>query len=130
MSRRRKNRNIGFRAFEDTDSDILTWWESMPPGERSAALRDLIRVGIGSKHTEHDGNGHTPEITQVAEDTAWLRAAMMELPTYLEGLFSRAPMARVETQVATTIDSQPAEQPRLDQVDIDRRRANMKRSTW
>ncbi len=130
MSRRHKNRNIGFRAFEDTDSDILTWWESMPPGERSAALRELIRAGIGGNRAKHNGNGHIPEITQVAEDIAWLRAAMTELPTYVEGLFSRAPVMRIETQVATAFDSQPAEQPKLDQADIDRRRANMKRSTW
>ncbi len=129
MSRRRKSKNIGFRAFEDTDRDILTWWESMPPGERSAALRDLIRAGISSSVTKPNGNGHTSEMVQVAEDTAWLRAAMMELPTYLEGLFSRAPVMRIEAQPV------PAEepsigQPGLDQTEVSRRRANMKRSTW
>jgi hypothetical protein len=129
MSRRRKSRNIGFRVFEDTDTDIVTWWESMPPGDRSAALRDMIRAGISASGTKHNGNGHGTEIVQVAEDTAWLRAAMLELPTYLERLLSQLPAARADVQVVTT-DGQPEEQSRLEQAAVDRRRANMKRSTW
>lgn len=129
MSRRRTSRNIGFKAFEDTDADILQWWESMPAGERSAALRKVIRAAITSEGANHTGNGATPEMVQVAEDTAWLRSAMMELPNYLEGLFSRMPVAQVVTQ-SVSDEGQPAEQPRLDQVAVDRRRANMKRSSW
>ncbi len=126
MSRRRQNRNIGFRAFEDTDRDILDWWESMPSGERSAALRGLIRAAIGGRphHGNGNGNGHTPLMEQVATDTAWLRSAFMELPTYLEGLLSRMPAAPTE---ARTVD--PEGQP-ADQQAVERRRANMKRSTW
>jgi hypothetical protein len=129
MSRRRKSRNIGFRVFEDTDTDIVTWWESMPPGDRSAALRDMIRAGISASGTKLNGNGHTPEMVQVAEDTAWLRAAMLELPTYLERLLSQLPAARADVQVVTA-DGQPEEQARLEQAAVDRRRANMKRSSW
>lgn len=128
MSRRRKSRNIGFKAFEDRDMDILSWWDSMPAGERSAALRDLIRAAIRNGANQN-GNGHAPEMGQVAEDTAWLRSAFMELPTYLEGLFSRIPVAQVEVQTVNA-GVQPDEQPKIDQVAVDRRRANMKRSTW
>ncbi len=125
MSRRRKSRNIGFKAFEDTDTDILQWWDSMPSGERSAALRDLIRAEITNGGANHNGNGHAPEMVQVAADTAWLRSAFMELPTYLEGLFNRMPMAHAEGQPVNA-----EAQPKLDQVAVDRRRANMKRSSW
>jgi hypothetical protein len=129
MSRRRKSRNIGFKAFEDTDTDILQWWESMPAGERSAALRKVIRATITNSVANRNGNGHAPEMVQVAEDTAWLRSAMMELPTYLEGLFSRMPVAQIVAQVVGS-EGQPESQPTMDQVAVDRRRANMKRSSW
>ncbi len=129
MSRRRKSRNIGFKAFEDTDTDILQWWDSMPSGERSAALRDLIRATITNDGANQNGNGHAPEIVQVAADTAWLRSALMELPNYLEGLISRMPVAQAEVQ-AVSVQGQPEEQPKLDQVAVDRRRTNMKRSSW
>jgi hypothetical protein len=127
MSRRRTSRTIGFKAFEDTDADILQWWEAIPAGERSVKLRKVIRAAMISDGTSH--NGHAPEMVQVAEDTAWLRSAMMELPTYLEGLFSRMPVAQVVVQSVSS-EGLPAEQPRLDQTAVDRRRANMKRSSW
>jgi hypothetical protein len=129
MSRRRQNRNIGFRAFEDTDRDILDWWESMPSGERSAALRGLIRAVIGGQPKNANGNGHAPLMEQVATDTAWLRSAFMELPAYLEGLLSRMPAAQAQSQTIDP-DGQSAEQLSLDQQSVERRRANMKRSTW
>jgi hypothetical protein len=129
MSRQRKSRNIGFKAFEDTDTDLLEWWDSMPAGERSAALRNLIRGAIRQGGSKQNGNGHASEMVQVAEDTAWLRAAIMELPTYLEGLLSRLPAVRPEAQTVST-EEQPVAQPRLEQAAMDRRRANMKRSTW
>src|SRR5258708_37472270 len=97
----------------------------MPSGERSAALRDLIRAEITNGGANHNGNGHAPEMVQVAADTAWLRSAFMELPTYLEGLFNRMPMAHAEGQPVNA-----EAQPKLDQVAVDRRRANMKRSSW
>src|SRR5258708_22891512 len=101
----------------------------MPSGDRSRALRDLIRAEITNGGANHNGNGHAPEMVQVAADTAWLRSAFMELPTYLEGLFNRMPAAHAERQPVNA-EAQTEEQLRLDQVAVDRRRANMKRSTW
>ncbi len=129
MSRRRRSRNIGFKAFEDTDTDILQWWESMPAGERSAALRQVIRAAITNGNANHNGNGHSPEMVQVAADTAWLRSAMMELPTYLEGLLSRMPVAQAAAQTVSS-EGQPEQQAKMDQAAVDRRRTNMKRSSW
>ncbi len=129
MNRQRNSRTIGFKAFEDTDADILEWWESMPAGERSIALRTLIRAGISVGEAKHNGNGHMPDMVQVAADTAWLKSAMLELPTYLEGLLNRIPAARSDAQPVPA-DVQPDDQPQLDQAALDRRRANMKRSAW
>jgi len=109
----------------------LQWWQAMPPGERSIALRKLIR---GALHPEGatangNGNGHTRELGQVAADTAWLKAALSELPAYLERMFSRVSVTQNAAQ------NPPAEapddgQPRLDPEALGRRRANMKRSSW
>jgi hypothetical protein len=46
---KRRYRMITFKVFEDTDSDILDWWESIDEGERSDALRDLIRGYLGKQ---------------------------------------------------------------------------------
>lgn len=124
-----KKTTISMKANPATDADIIAWWESLPAGERSAALRQVIRAAMCSGSPKQNGNGHLPEMVQVAADTAWLRAALMELPTYLEGLFSRASVMRLEAQ-PVTVDAQSAEQPKLDQSAVDRRRANVKRSTW
>jgi hypothetical protein len=120
--------SIGFKANVESDQDIIAWWEALPTGDRSRALRDLIRAAITNGGANHNGNGHAPEMVQVAEDTAWLRSALMELPNYLEGLLSRMPVA-AEGQ-AVSVQGQPEPQPIVDQAALDRRRANMKRSSW
>jgi hypothetical protein len=129
MQTMRAKTSIGFKANAEADQDIIAWWEALPTGDRSRALRDLIRAAITNSGANHNGNGHAPEMVQVAADTAWLRSALMELPNYLEGLFSRMPVAHTEGQ-AVCAQGQPEEQPRMDQVALDRRRANMKRSSW
>src|SRR5258708_39679179 len=96
----------------------------MPSGERSAALRDLIRAEITNGGANHNGNGHAPEMGQVAADTPWLRPAFLELPTYLEGLFNRMPMAHAEGQ---PVNAQA--QPKPDQVALDRPRPHRKHSS-
>ena len=46
---KRRYQTITFKAFEDSDRDILDWWEGIEEGERSDALRDLIRVYLGKQ---------------------------------------------------------------------------------
>ena len=41
--KRRVSRMIGFKAFIDTDQDIIAWWDELPPGQRSEVLRTIIR---------------------------------------------------------------------------------------
>ncbi len=123
--------SIGFKASAETDQDIIAWWEALPTGDRSRALRAIIRAAINQQanHPNGNSNSNNPIMEQVATDTAWLRAALIELPTYLEGLFTRMPVAQAEVQSANA-GVQPEEQLRLNQAALERRRANMKRSTW
>lgn len=41
--RPRPGKLIGFKAFVDTDQDIIAWWDALPPGQGSEVLRTLIR---------------------------------------------------------------------------------------
>jgi hypothetical protein len=43
---------IGFKAFIDTDQDIIAWWDDLPPGQRSEVLRTIIRDHANGDETE------------------------------------------------------------------------------
>jgi len=126
---RRTSKTIGFKAFEEGDADILEWWQAMPPGERSIALRKLIRGALHPEGAIANGNGHVRELGQVAADTAWLKAAISELPAYLEGVLGRLQIVQTVPQ-GPVAEAPDDGQPRLDPEALDRRRANMKRSSW
>ncbi len=40
---------IGFKAFRDTDKDIIDWWEGLPMNQASEVLRTLIRDHMASE---------------------------------------------------------------------------------
>ncbi|MDX2136545.1 MAG: hypothetical protein SF123_00495, partial [Chloroflexota bacterium] len=69
---KRRYRMITFKVFEDTDSDILDWWEGIDEGERSDALRDLIRGYLG-KQPRKNKLLTIPELLEVRQDTLWIR---------------------------------------------------------
>src|SRR5437870_4494316 len=76
-STRRPSKTIGFKAFQDTDQDILEWWEGLPEGQRSQVLRDLIRSAMADQGISSEWNGHKADgqqLAQVGEDTAWIRS--------------------------------------------------------
>jgi hypothetical protein len=76
---KRHYRMITFKVFEDTDSDILDWWEGIDEGERSDALRDLIRGYLG-KQPRRNKLLTIPELLEVRQDTLWIRDALNEMP--------------------------------------------------
>lgn len=130
---KRRYRMITFKVFEDTDSDILDWWEGIDEGERSDALRDLIRGYLG-KQPRRKKLLTIPELLEVRQDTLWIRDALNEMPGYLERLVQHVaangmsihPEARAP---ANGIVLQPTE-PSLTDNDSDRRARRMKRSQW
>ncbi len=131
MSRKKAlKKSIGFKALDDADADIIAWWETLPGGDRSQALREIIRAAIG--HTSRVPVKAAPaaptmELIRVCDDTAWIRSALTELPSYLEQMWSR--LAVVQTSIAPAeVDS--AAEARLEQEAIERRRARMKQSEW
>ena len=80
-SKQRQHKLIGFKAYTDTDADLLAWWEGIRPGDRSEALRELIRVALGYQlrqpKTSYD-------LFAVQQDINWMREALTDLPGYVE----------------------------------------------
>jgi hypothetical protein len=133
---KRRYRMITFKAFEDTDSDILDWWEGIDDGERSDALRDLIRGYLG-KQPRRNKLLTIPELLEVRQDTLWIRDALNEMPGYLERLVQHvAGSSAMEIAMQptgrslTTGDVLPASEPALSDNDSERRARRMKRSNW
>jgi len=130
---KRRDRMTTFKVFEDTDSHILDWWEGIDEGERSDALRDLIRAYLG-KQPRRNKLLTIPELLEVRRDTLWIRDALNEMPGYLERLVQHVAANGMSTQPeartpANGIVPQPTE-PALSDNDSDRRARRMKRSQW
>jgi hypothetical protein len=128
---------IAFKAYYDSDQDILDWWEGIEEGERSDAMRDLIRDQLGvrrkpSKVPIID----LPELMEVRRDTLWIKDALNDMPAYLERVIQHVaanaqPIAvgqnppRASPQVVVKEDD-----PALTDVESQRRTRRMKRATW
>ncbi|MDX2138776.1 MAG: hypothetical protein SF123_11835 [Chloroflexota bacterium] len=133
---KRRYQMITFKVFEDTDSDILDWWEGIDEGERSDALRELIRGYLG-KQPRRSKLLTIPELLEVRQDTLWIRDALNEMPGYLERLVQHvavngaAGIAMPPTaRSPANGDVLPATEPALTDNDSDRRARRMKRSQW
>lgn len=131
---KRPYRMITFKAFEDTDADILDWWEGIEEGERSDVLRELIRVSLG-KQPRPRRLLMIPELLEVRQDTLWIRDTLNDMPAYLE---------RVIQHVATHVQPVAVEQhppraspgtavnhePALTDAEHQRRTRRMKGASW
>lgn len=127
---------IAFKAYYDTDQDILDWWEGIEEGERSDAMRDLIREQLGVQHKPKAPIIDLPELLEVRQDTLWIRDALNDMPAYLE---------RVIQHVAANSAIQPVvvgqhppgvspvptrDEPALTDADTERRTKRMRKATW
>ena len=133
---KRQYRMITFKVFEDSDGDILDWWEAIDEGERSDAVRDLIRGYLGQQPRTRKLLT-IPELLEVRQDTLWIRDALNEMPSFLErlvqqvaingvGQVSMQPEAR---SPANNTVLQPTEAA-LSDNDRERRARRMKRIQW
>lgn len=130
---KREHKLIAFKAFFDTDRDILEWWEAMQDGERSEVMRDILRVYLkGLPLIEAARRKAIPVdgtvVLQVRDDTAWIRGALNDMPAYLEGL-----LGRIAVMPAAAISAQAAPSPPDDGLTNDalvRRKAKMGKAGW
>jgi len=129
---KRGHKLIAFKAFFDTDREILEWWEGMQDGERSEVIRELLRGYVKGMSLYEV---HRPKVTvdggmvlQVRDDTAWIRGALNDMPAYLEGLLGRL---TVRTVPINTVQAAPAPSDNsLNDDALARRKARMGKAGW
>jgi len=124
---------IAFKAYYDTDQDILDWWESIEEGERSDALRDLIREQLGGVRRKPKAPIiDLPELLEVRRDTLWIRDALNDMPAYFERMLQQmavAPMSVGQHPPRVSPDSTKDESALTD-ADTARRTQRMKKAAW
>lgn len=118
------------------DSDLIAWWNSIPRGSRNAVMKDMMRSYI-----EDNRGGYRPimprnipqpfdpgRFTQVCDDTAWIRTALMDLPGYVERVIQNvaaiAPAARVSTGSSVSQMGEVTNEAAV------RREQRMKKAKW
>lgn len=129
---KRQHKTLSFKAFEDTDQDILDWWEGIESGERSEALRDLIREHLDGRN----GRNRLPrksapepevvpmvELARVRDDTTWIREALHDIPAYLEQVIQTVASMQ---PVAVTVGAGPL----LSTQVKTEREVNMRKKKW
>ena len=129
---KREHKLIAFKAFFDTDRDILEWWEGMQEGERSAVIRELLRGYVKGLSLYEV---HRPKVTvdggmvlQVRDDTAWIRGALNDMPAYLEGLLGRMTVNAIPIPAVQAAPAPPDDG--LSNDALARRKAKMGKAAW
>jgi hypothetical protein len=132
---KRGHKVIAFKAFFDTDRDILDWWEGMQDGERSDMIRDLLRGYLKGLSLVEAGRRQTVAVDgsmvlQMREDTAWIRDALNDMPAYLEALLGRLSVTAPAPPPVVEVTPVPASDDNLSDAALARRKARMGKATW
>lgn len=129
-SNKRHYKLINFKAYADTDADILAWWNSITEGERSEALRDLIRAYLGvTPRPRRAPIVDLPELSEVRRDTLWIRDALNDMPAYLERLMQQMVIAAPPATQAPP-RAAPNPDPALTDAETQRRTRRMRNASW
>lgn len=131
--KKRSYRTITFKVFYDTDEDILDWWEGIEAGERSDAIRDLIREQLGQQPQRPAKIIDLPELMEVRRDTLWIKDALNDMPAYLERVIQHV-AATAQVNVGKPARASPevaaSNEPALTDAETQRRTRRMKGATW
>ena len=132
--KKRNYRTITFKVYYDTDEDILDWWEGIEAGERSDAIRDLIREQLGQQPARGAGKIiDLPELMEVRRDTLWIKDALNDMPAYLERVIQHV-AATAQVSVGHPARASPEvvakDEPALTDAETQRRTRRMKGATW
>ena len=144
QKKKRQHKLIGFKAYFDTDNDILDWWDGIADGERSHMIRDVIRAYLGLPVVQRKAIVapnqsniiQMPELLAVREDTEWIRKALNDMPNYIERvIYHVAAMQPTGTDpnqhINQTTRAAPTEEENaLNQNEAQRRDKRMRKATW
>lgn len=121
------------------DADLIAWWNSIPRGSRNAVMKDMMRVYI-----DHNRGGYRPIIprnipqpfdpgrfTQVCDDAAWIRTALMDLPGYVERVIQHvAAVGGVQSSIRSPNGNGVLQAEDVSSEDAMRRENRMKKAKW
>ena len=133
--KKRNYRTITFKVYYDTDEDILDWWESIEAGERSDAIRDLIREQLGQQPLRQTKIIDLPELMEVRRDTLWIKDALNDMPAYLERVIQHVaanvqPIAVGQNPPRASPQIVVQDDPALTDTESQRRTKRMRKATW
>lgn len=121
------------------DADLIAWWNSIPRGSRNAVMKDMMRGYI-----EHNRGGYRPimprnvpqpfdpgRFTQVCDDAAWIRTALMDLPGYVERVIQHvAAVGGVQSNSRSPTGNGVLQAEDVSNEDAMRRESRMKKAKW
>jgi hypothetical protein len=121
------------------DADLIAWWNSIPRGSRNAVMKDMMRDYI-----EHNRGGYRPimprnvpqpfdpgRFTQVCDDAAWIRTALMDLPGYVERVIKHvAANGGVQSNSRSPTGNGVLQAEDVSSEDAMRRENRMKKAKW
>lgn len=121
------------------DADLIAWWNSIPRGSRNAVMKDMMRGYI-----EHNRGGYRPimprnvpqpfdpgRFTQVCDDAAWIRTALMDLPGYVERVIQHVTAnGGVQSNSRSPTGNGVLQAEDVSSEDAMRRESRMKKAKW
>jgi hypothetical protein len=121
------------------DTDLIAWWNSIPRGSRNAVMKDMMRGYI-----EQNRGGYRPimprnipqpfdpgRFTQVCDDAAWIRSALMDLPGYVERVIQHvAAVGVVQPNLRSPNGNGVLQAEDVSNEDAMRRESRMKKAKW
>lgn len=136
--RKRETATVKMTYTEDTD--LIAWWNSIPRGSRNAVMKDMMRDYIARER-----GGYRPilprnipqpfdpaRFTQICDDTTWIRAALLDLPGYIEQVIQHvtqhASVAIPSDGMGVMSSSPPGSQ--VSDAAARRREQRMKKAQW
>lgn len=106
------------------DADLLDWLNTIPKGRRQAIVKSLLRDAIQQQLGEL---GTERRAVQIAEDTAWIRAALSDLPAWMTELLSHAAVVQPSEILR---DSMPARKGQLSPSGVAQREQRIAKAAW
>jgi hypothetical protein len=136
---RRKRATATVKMSYTEDTDLISWWNSLPRGSRNAVMKDMMRHYI-----EHNRGGYRPvfprnvpqpfdpnRFTQVCDDAAWIRTALMDLPQYVERVIQHvAGNGAVQSNNRSPTGQGVLQGEEVSEEDAMRRESRMKKGRW
>lgn len=133
-NRKRPYRTITFKVHLDDDADIIDWWDGIEAGDRSGAIRDLIRefLGLPARHRKRI---QIPGLHDMHRDILWIHEALNDMPDYLQNLMkqladSKPVIVQQSRASPDTVQEKTNDEPSLDSNEKYRRTQRMQNATW